>query len=173
MGEVREENERLKMMLKQIENNYQSLQLRFFDILQRETSKQSTDNSATAISHDHETEEPAELVSLCLGRSSPSERKNETIKPRSSSKSKQTEELKANLTLGFDSKFLMSTETASNRSPADSLEEPKEEEAGEIWPPSKIPKRNGDEDVAQQSHVKRARVCVRTRCDTPTVSIDP
>jgi hypothetical protein len=166
MGDVREENHRLKMMLERIEKDYQSLQLRFFDILQHETSsKQSTDS---APSHD-ETEESNELVSLCLGRS-PSEPKKEE-KSTNSAKSRENEELKANLTLGLDSKILTSTETASNPSPAESVEEPKEE-AGETWPPSKIiPKRNGDHDeAAQQSQAKRARVCVRTRCETPTVS---
>lgn len=168
MGDVREENQRLKMMLERIEKDYKSLQLRFFDILQHETSsKQSTDS---APSHD-ETEESNELVSLCLGRS-PTEPKKED-KSTTSAKSMENEELKANLTLGLDSKILTSTETVlSNPSPAESVEEPKEEEAGETWPPSKvIPKRNGDHDeAAQQSQPKRARVCVRTRCDTPTVS---
>lgn len=165
MGDVREENHRLKMMLERIEKDYQSLQLRFFDILQHETSsKQSTDS---APSHD-ETEESNELVSLCLGRS-PSEPKKEE-KSTNSAKSRENEELKANLTLGLDSKILTSTETVSNPSPAESVEEPKEE-AGETWPPSKvIPKRNGDHDeAAQQSQAKRARVCVRVRCETPTM----
>lgn len=168
MGDVREENQRLKMMLERIEKDYKSLQLRFFDILQHETSsKQSTDS---APSHD-ETEESNELVSLCLGRS-PTEPKKED-KSTNSAKSTENEELKANLTLGLDSKILTSAETVlSNPSPAESVEEPKEEEAGETWPPSKvIPKRNGDHDeAAQQSPPKRARVCVRTRCDTPTMN---
>ncbi|CAK7323042.1 unnamed protein product [Dovyalis caffra] len=166
MGEVREENERLKMMLERIEKDYQSLQFRFFDILQHETSsKQSTDSTP---SHD-ETEEPHDLVSLCLGRS-PSEPKKEE-KSTNTTKRRENEELKANLTLGLDSKFLISSEIVSNPSPAESVEEPKEEEAAETWPSSKIPKRNGDHDeVAQQGHPKRARVCVRTRCDTPTMN---
>lgn len=165
MGEVKEENVRLKMMLERIQKDYKSLQLRFFDILQQETSKNS---SNSAPSHD-ETEEP-ELVSLCLGRSPSEHRKDD--KPGNSSKTSENEELKANLTLGLDSNFLLSTELVSNPSPEDSSEEQKEEEAGETWQLSKIPRKNGDDDVAQQNHVKRARVCVRARCDTPTVSTD-
>lgn len=37
------------------------------------------------------------------------------------------------------------------------------------WPPMKRASSNGDDEVSQTS-VKRARVCVRARCDTPTVS---
>ena len=73
MGEVKEENERLKMMLERVEKDYHSLQLRFFDILHKDVSKKGLAVSSTSL--DHETAEP-ELVSLCLGRS-PMEPKKE------------------------------------------------------------------------------------------------
>ncbi|XP_022751909.1 probable WRKY transcription factor 72 [Durio zibethinus] len=168
MGEVKEENERLKMMLEQIQQDYKSLQLRFFEILQQGVAKKPTDSSAP--SHNGEAPEP-ELVSLSLGRSSTDSKKVE--KTTSSSKTKNVPEIKAGLTLGLDSKFQLSTEIVSNPSPENSSEEPKEDDAGETWPPSKTEKttRNGDEDqVTQQSHVKRARVSVRARCDAPTMS---
>ncbi|KAK6266907.1 hypothetical protein QUC31_017744 [Theobroma cacao] len=166
MGEVKEENERLKMMLEQIQENYKSLQLRFFEILQQGAIKKSTDSDP---SHDDEAPEP-ELVSLSLGRSPTNSKKDE--KTGSSGKTKEDQEIKAGLTLGLDSKFQLSTEIVSNPGPENSSEEPKEDDAGETWPPSKIQKttRNGDEEVAQQGHVKRARVSVRARCDAPTMN---
>ncbi|KAF2308994.1 hypothetical protein GH714_042442 [Hevea brasiliensis] len=167
MGEVREENERLKMMLQQVEKDYQSLKLRFLDILRKETCKKSADSGPSS----DETEEP-ELVSLCLGRT-PSEPKRDEKTSNSSKSSRENEELKASLTLGLDSKFQTSTElVSSNRSPENSSEDlaKEDEAAGETWPPSKILKRNIDNEVAQQSNVKRARVCVRARCDTPTMN---
>lgn len=176
MGEVREENERLKKMLEQIENDYKSLQFKFFDILQREqpsSKKPSTGSTPPPFSQD-EIMEP-ELVSLCLGRSSPSKKEEKTSKNSSNKTIRESdEELKASLSLALDSKIQPSLELAvSNLSPENSSEEQKEEEAGETWPPSKALKttRNiGDDEVSQQSHVKRARVSVRARCDTPTVS---
>ncbi|XP_075646548.1 putative WRKY transcription factor 72 isoform X2 [Castanea sativa] len=168
MGELKEENERLKMMLQQIEKDYQSLQLRFFDIFKQETPNNFTESSTP--SHD-ETEEP-ELVSLCLGRS-PTESKKEEKASNPIKISTKDEEWKASLSLGWDSnKFQLSTEIVSNPSPETSLEETKQAEAGETWPPSKTLKtmRNGDDEVSQQTHVKRARVSVRARCDTPTLN---
>ncbi|XVF60461.1 hypothetical protein PTKIN_Ptkin08bG0048700 [Pterospermum kingtungense] len=168
MGEVKEENERLKMMLEQIQENYKSLQLRFFEILQGAAAAKNT----SATNSHHDAPEP-ELVSLSLGRRTPTDsRKDE--KATSSGKMKQDPEFKAGLTLGLDSKFQLSKEIVSNSSPENSSEGPKENDAGETWqpPPSKIQKTttNGDEEVAQQNHVKRARVSVRARCDAPTMN---
>lgn len=64
--------------------------------------------------------------------------------------------------------------SSGGQSPENSASETKEEDtaaAGETWPPSKALKatRSGDDELSQPS-VKRARVSVRARCDTPTVS---
>lgn len=163
MGQVREENERLKKMVQQMEKDYQSLKFHFFDLLGQETCKKSEDSTPSS----DETEE-SELVSLCLGRT-PSESKKYEKGSNSSRSSRENEDLEAGLTLGLDSKFQMSTELESNPSPENSLDA-KEDEAGETWPPSKILKRNIDDEDAKQGDVKRARVCVRARCETPTVS---
>ncbi|KDP45485.1 hypothetical protein JCGZ_09734 [Jatropha curcas] len=172
MGEVREENERLKMMLQQVEKDYQSLKLRFFDILRKETCKNTAESPLGC-----ETEESHELVSLSLGRSTPSEPKKDeknSNPSKTNNHDTENEDLKATLTLGLSdtsSKFHMSNEpVSSNPSPENSVEE--EQAGGETWPPSKInTKRNTiDDEAAQQSNAKRARVCVRARCDTPTMN---
>ncbi|XVE83849.1 hypothetical protein DITRI_Ditri16bG0120700 [Diplodiscus trichospermus] len=172
MGEVKEENERLKMMLEEIQENYKSLQLRFFEILQQGAAKKSTGSSAPSGNGDGAPE--PELVSLSLGRP-PTAGSRKDEKTSSSGKTKEDPEIKAGLSLGLDSKFQLSTETVSNPSPQNSSEEPKEDDndAGETWQPNKIQKtaKNGDDqEVAQQSQVKRARVSVRTRCDAPTMN---
>ncbi|KAK4834198.1 hypothetical protein QYF36_018682 [Acer negundo] len=201
MGEVREENERLKMMLERIEKDYKSLQLRFFDVFQQSPPSDNNINpckdhdkdSSSPDSHGEIIMEPDELVSLCLGRTSSSSdhhsnKKEEKITSNinySSSKSSAREDddhddHDACLSLALDSKFQPSLELVSNItmiSPENILEETKEEEAAggdhQTWPPSKILKRSGDHDhpeVSQQNHVKRARVSVRARCDTPTMN---
>ncbi|XXG39636.1 hypothetical protein AAC387_Pa01g0547 [Persea americana] len=172
MGEVREENERLKTTLARIVKEYQSLQLQFYSIVQQEQAKKSSETTTT--STDQQIEE-SELVSLSLGTTTSGQKKEEKI-VGSSSKSKEEEQLKEGLTLGLDCKFEASTsgayETPSNPTPENSFEEPKEEEVGEAWPPSKILKtlRSGDDEVSQQPSVKKARVSVRARCDTPTMN---
>ncbi|GLT35386.1 hypothetical protein SLA2020_098440 [Shorea laevis] len=175
MGEVREENKRLKMMIEQIEKDYKSLQLRFLDVRQKGASKRSSTDSLP--SHDQNDESPeSELVSLSLGRrsSTPTEPKRDGRTSNSGSRNTKEDDrqLKASLTLGLDPKFQLSTEVVSNPSPKNSAAEGKEEDAEQAWPPSKIPKntKNGDEEVAQASHVKRVRVSVRARCDAPTMN---
>nr|XP_019707362.1 probable WRKY transcription factor 72 [Elaeis guineensis] len=168
MGEVREENEKLKMILARIVKDYQSLQMQFFEIVQQEQEKKPIGTPPVPI----EVEEP-ELVSLSLGTSSSGHKKEEKAK---TNKSKENEQIEEGLSLGLDCKFEGSItgtkEPGSNLSPDNSFEEPKEEEPGEPWPPSKILKhfRNGDEEVSQQPQVKKARVSVRARCDAPTMN---
>ncbi|XP_054802131.1 probable WRKY transcription factor 72 [Prosopis cineraria] len=165
MGGVKEENERLKVMLDRVEKDYQSLQLRFFDILRREASEKGIADSAN--SHD-ETEEP-ELVSLCLGRSPRDPKKDTRI--GNSTKLKESEDLEARLTLGLDSKCEVSMEVVSDQSPVNSSGETKEADVGGTCPTNKSLKaKNGEDEISEQIPAKRARVSVRARCDTPTMS---
>lgn len=179
MNEVRQENQRLKMYLDQMMKDYKTLQKQFHNIVHdhdQEAPKNSTDTA-----HDkrhQETAEEPEFVSLTLGRSSSS---SELKRDRSPNKVETAvnvrQDKEGGLVLGLDCKFDVpkqsSTESSLNPSPEISLEEVKKE-AGETWPPQKSPKTmrsTGDDEVSQQNPAKKARVSVRVRCDTPTVSI--
>lgn len=171
MGEVRKENQRLKIYLDRMMKDYRTLQVQFYDIIQQEETKKSTD---TVDDHDQGTEEQ-ELVSLTLGRIS-SEPKRDGKNNRTSSQGKNhDEQAKESLSLGslctFEASKSGTNETLPNPSPENSFGEPKEE-AGETWPPGKVLKtmRGGDDEVPQQNPAKKARVSVRARCDTPTMN---
>eukprot|EP00261_Vitis_vinifera_P035118 XP_019076361.1 PREDICTED: probable WRKY transcription factor 72 isoform X2 [Vitis vinifera] len=172
VGEVREENERLKQILAKIKKDYQSLQMQFSEIAQHEEARKSTD---TILTHQEEEEEETDLISLSLGRVSSAESKKDDKKTSFlSGKGKGDEKMDEGLALGLECKFEPApTEHMMNASPENSFEGPKEEEPStETWPPSKILKmgRSRDEEVLEQTHLKKARVSVRARCDTPTMN---
>ncbi|MQL71093.1 hypothetical protein Taro_003429, partial [Colocasia esculenta] len=174
MGEVKQENERLKTMLARILKDYQSLQMHFFEIVQQNHQKNPAGNTDTV---DHGETEESELVSLSLGRTSSGGHKNKEEKIPLDGKAKEGEQAREGLSLRLDCKFDSSSgcrgePDQQNSSRENSLEELKEEEAGEPWPPSKILKtlRSGEDDVSQQPHLKKARVSVRARCDAPTMN---
>ncbi|XP_062009949.1 probable WRKY transcription factor 72 [Rosa rugosa] len=169
MNEVREENARLKKTLEHMMKDYQSLQLRFFDILKQEShSKKATMSAST--SHIEIEEAHDQLLSLCLGRS-PRDPKNISDESRLVQVDHH-QDLKANLTLELGSKLQLPTELVlSGPIPENSSEEPKEAEASPSS--TKTPKtiRNEDDEASQQANAaKRARVSVRARCDTPTMN---
>lgn len=171
MGEVREENERLKMLLARIVEDYKSLQSQFSNLIQQERGKTPV-ASPTDINDFHEPE----LVSLRLGPSSSTHEREEKL---SANKKRGEDHDGGGLSLALERKFEGSRNGTNevptlNLSSENSFEDTKEQEAGEPWPPSKIHKnnvRNDDDEVSQQLQVKKARVSVRARCDTPTVCI--
>lgn len=177
VGEVREENERLKLILAKIKQDYQSLQMQFSEIVKHEEAKKSTDTIHT---HDQEDEEETDLVSLSLGRLSSTESKKDDKKASlilNSNKGKDNENMNDGvLALGLECKFEPAPiGQVINASPENSSDELKEEEPStETWPPSKVLKmgRTRDEDVVEPTQLKKARVSVRARCETPTVSIN-
>jgi hypothetical protein len=167
MGEVREENQRLKKHLDRMVKDYQTLQMRFYDIVQQEGRNKH-----------QEIEEPEFNVSLSLGRVPSDTKKEEKNMMVSSTQLKDDENdheqaAKEDLSLGLDCKFDLSksrelSESLTNPSPFNSTsEEAKEEAAGRAL---KRMRSTGDDEVSQQNPVKKARVSVRARCDTPTVS---
>ncbi|XP_031108955.1 probable WRKY transcription factor 72 isoform X2 [Ipomoea triloba] len=186
MKEVKEENARLKTLLAKIEKDYSSLQMRFFDVFSHqppEIEKKSCKISSPLSSHHHDEETQ---ISLRLGRSPSPDRRQSRVSDdiNAAAAAKSTDEdddehnqtLKLGLDYGGDNK---STEpnlelSSGRQSPDNSASETKEEDAaaaGETWPPSKALKatRSGDDELSQPS-VKRARVSVRARCDTPTMN---
>nr|AZU90768.1 WRKY transcription factor 19 [Siraitia grosvenorii] len=177
MSQVKEENQRLKMCLDQIMKDYEALKRQFHDIIQRE-GKKSTQTSASTIND--EVEEADDMVSLTLGRFSSDQNKN-TSSERKDQKDHKLVQLKqdwGSLGLG-DCKSRDSEAGERNKNPpaSDHMQSPteseaKEEEAGETWPPSKALKSlpAGEDEVSQQNPPKKARVCVRARCDTPTMN---
>ncbi|KAK4843146.1 hypothetical protein QYF36_004563 [Acer negundo] len=178
MGEVREENQRLKIYLDRIMKDYKTLRMQFYDIVQQEAKKPTTDHSSNDHHQEMEEEEPSDdLVSLSLGRSSSDSKKHEDQKNKTTP---SPDDRDKGLSLGLDyrkfeaSKSSDATQPLPNLSPENSPEDqaPKEE-AGETWPPSKVlkmMKSSGEDEILQQNPVKKARVSVRARCDTPTMN---
>lgn len=172
---MKEENERLKSYLNQIMRDYRSLQMRFLEASSKHDPEKPSEGAKVG-DRDRKLEESDDLVSLSLGRASSSvdTKKEERNRSPLGQEKKYDEE---GLALALDCKFEASksgtTESQPNPSPENSSEEEPKEDAGETWPPSKVLKTmrsNGDDEVSQQNPVKKARVSVRARCDTPTVS---
>ncbi|KAI3974185.1 hypothetical protein MKX01_033436 [Papaver californicum] len=201
MREVRKENERLKLVLARILEDYQSLQKHLVEVVQQ--GEQTKTNSGATLQTTfplHQTmpmiqaEEESQLVSLSLGRttSSSSDRfsnymsqfpKGETNKDKFSKE--------ASLSLGLDCNYdVISKPVSSNSTSAEPLmiypspenslgSDDLKEDAGEKWQTTNNATSNGkavirsrDDEVSQQQQnpVKKPRVSVRTRCETPTMN---
>ncbi|KAE9605502.1 hypothetical protein Lal_00024717 [Lupinus albus] len=174
MGEVIEENKRLKLLLARLANDYQSLQTNFTDILiQQEESTKAT--CKTSIIH-----EESEFITLSLGMSctdqpSKDEKRNRN---RTEKRKLDDEDLHKGLALGLDIKFDPSTneaEVTNNSSQQRSFEneEGKGEESSEIWSHSKVMNTMKAEDKSetyQHSQLKKTRVSIRARCETQTMN---
>ncbi|WVZ11553.1 hypothetical protein V8G54_016083 [Vigna mungo] len=157
MGVVREENERLKRSLQKIMNEYQTLEMQFQDIVKQGTKRKNGKEEGTV--------EESDLVSLRLGRVPSNQRNEEKIKVYKALK--DDEGFNQELTLGLEckSKSGSTSEALPNPSPENSSEIRKEE-AGETQKAI----RDTEDEVAQQNPMKKPRVCVRARCDTPTMN---
>ncbi|CAL5198355.1 unnamed protein product [Lathyrus oleraceus] len=186
MGEVREENQRLKMRLNKIMIEYRALEMQFHNMVKQETEKNNVDHN-----DDNNHEEimvESDLVSLSLGRvPSNNIQKNEEKVNKVSKLALNNDdgEFKQELALGLDCKFETSKSGSTtdglpnqNSSPVNSCEvvPTKDEETGVTWPPSKTLNNDktardaAEDEVSQQTPAKKARVCVRARCDTPTMN---
>lgn len=182
MGEVREENKRLKTMLSRIVEDYRSLQLHFHDVLQKGQAKKLTDPSTimpTGI------EEP-EFVSLSLGRSTSMNKKEEKNSAEEGKGREDFMSIEGGLSLGRSASKVGATNNDAKiqpdvltLSPEVSSEDAKDdamEAEDQQWPASKTQKNSRNvgtepdqDDIGPLPQAKKARVSVRARCDAPTV----
>ncbi|KAF8005575.1 hypothetical protein BT93_K0003 [Corymbia citriodora subsp. variegata] len=179
MSQVREENQKLKMYLNQITRDYRTLQMKFYDAVKQEAGSKKSADAAEGSRREIDWESD-ELVSLSLGRTTSGsnklllEDKNKSL--GQGNENPNDHKFEEGLGLRLDYKFEVSksgtAESLPDPSPDTSIGEAKEV-AGETWPPSKVLKTmrtGGDDEVSQQNAVKKARVSVRARCDTPTMN---
>lgn len=174
MGEVREENERLKSLLSEIVKDYQSLQKHVRDVLRQGKPAIPVPPVGAGRGSDREPDELA--VSLTLGRTLSGATKTEAERRIDLNEFERDDEMSKDelkLGLGFRHSERSSGEPARDHSYRESFDELKEDEIAEIWPPSKILRtvKSTHDEYSQPTKVKKARVSVRVRCDTPTVSI--
>ncbi|CAL1357321.1 unnamed protein product [Linum trigynum] len=182
MGNVKEENERLKQQLSKIAKDYHSLHAHFLQIVDQRNKR--------PISAPAEEEESDELVfSLSLGRSA--DKKEGILGKRDSSSSKEggVVVVEEGLSLGSMEYYSANPPEINDDTkirPPSSISEGKEEEevvAADAWPPSKVLKtmrsgsssdekqqREEEEELQLQPQLKKARVSIRARVDTPTMS---
>ncbi|KAG6489300.1 hypothetical protein ZIOFF_050569 [Zingiber officinale] len=166
MGQVKQENEKLKSILAQMVSSYQLLHKNYSNYVEQGKPKPPTVEGKV------EEEEEHDLVSLRLGTSSSTagQKKPEEIiinnnnnnnnNSKDHDDSASEKEKETDLTLGLDFKI----DGLNNPSPENSFEE-------STKAPKDSPKNSSEEDelASQQPQVKKARVSVRARCDTPTV----
>ncbi|KAG8045918.1 hypothetical protein GUJ93_ZPchr0008g12328 [Zizania palustris] len=195
MGEVREENERLKTLLSHIVRDYKSLQMHFLDAVKVKERAPDDHKAPAAEPDDDEADEPEDLVSLSLGtRPKPNAgapRKGHDRTSSSSSSGAETgNDGQLSLGLSFargggtnppssddDDKASLALPPVLNLSSDSSGDEPGHVQQAGACPPSKACRSssagNGaDDEVLQQQQQanKKARVSVRVKCDTPTMN---
>ncbi|CAL5044643.1 unnamed protein product [Urochloa decumbens] len=182
MGEVREENKRLKTMLSRIVEDYRSLQLHFHDVLQQRQAKKLAGPATAAMPTD--IEEP-EFVSLSLGTRTSMHKKEEKSSVSEGKGREDSMNVKGGLSLGLSECKVGETNNAKIQpdvqtlSPEISSEDANKDDimeaADQQWPPSKTLKNlrsatESEDDIGPLQQVKKARVSVRARCDAPTMN---
>lgn len=186
MGEVREENERLKVLLAELVNEYESLQMHFFDILgstkhhhqQGDHHDQATNKSTSvtelAADHNinnHTEENNDELVCLSLGF--PSHKKCST-----NNKDDRNHTYNSNIIKNDEVEKNIMGEGLGLGLAGDQYEQV--DEATNINNNNVSSHHDQGKDVIntrtsntnhQPQQLKKARVSIRARCDTQTVRL--
>ncbi|KAJ8441313.1 hypothetical protein Cgig2_024825 [Carnegiea gigantea] len=172
MGEVREENERLKKLLVKIVKDYESLEKKVSSITR---SQQSVDSNLSKNCHDkaneHDSQVNPELVSLSLGSWSSNKKKHDDIKKEVSDAWSKRRKVDGGLELGLECKFENYSTTVGDsvkNSTLDGGNEEMEEENNKTK--ENTSSKEGEEESLHPPQVKKTRVCIRSRCDTPTMN---
>ncbi|KAI3812059.1 hypothetical protein L1987_16762 [Smallanthus sonchifolius] len=166
MGQVREENQKLKHKLSMVLKDYKSLQMHFNDFFQQQEDTKSSEKLAPDQEGDAD-----ELISLSLGTVSSYKHKSDGPKKVNCfSKSKQDsdddddddQELKLGLGCEFD--------PTPTKADFDNLK--KDEKIPTLERPVQIlkTKRSDDNELLDQIPLKKARVSVKVVCDTQTMN---
>ncbi|KAI3729140.1 hypothetical protein L6452_17790 [Arctium lappa] len=161
MGQVRQENQKLKHTLTRVLKDYKSLQMHFNDFFQQEVPK-----SSERLDPDQEGD-GTELISLRLGTlSSYKPKRDGPKKVNCFSKSKEDGDDDQELKLGLGCEFdLTPTRVGIN--------DLKKDETTQIMEPpvdSLKTQRIEDNDLLDQIPLKKARVSVKVICDTQTMN---
>lgn len=167
MGQVKEENQKLKHTLSTVLEDYKSLQLHYKDFFQqKEVTK-----SAEKLDHDQE-DDGNELISLSLGTLSRYKYKNDSPKKvdcfRNSKQATDDENDDQDLKLGLGCEF--------DPTPAkvDFINDKKDEKTQTLELPVhglKTDRSTDDDELLDQIPLKKARVSVKVVCDAQTVII--
>ena len=185
MGEVKEENERLKKLLSQIMKDYQSLENQISSMVQPKNDQSTETNSSISNNNnsikednyeDNQNQEP-ELVSLTLGNWSTTNKKH-NYDHNYKKQENNDRMVERELELGLDYCKASDNDPKNDLRFENSNRDSKEGANMEAWSSSHDlkakedlnSKEGDDQESLHQPQVKKTRVCIRSRCDSPTVS---
>uniref|UniRef100_A0A0D9UXN5 WRKY domain-containing protein n=1 Tax=Leersia perrieri TaxID=77586 RepID=A0A0D9UXN5_9ORYZ len=196
MGEVREENERLKTMLSRIVSDYQSLQMHFLGVVKVKDQSAADENPPAAA--ELAADEPDDLVSLRLctrpnaaaGAAAAKRRKGNHERTSSSSSSAaggEEDDVDGRLSLGLRCAISdedaggevkaaaatvmnLSSDSSGHAAGAGEATQPITNKASRSSSGGGGGGEGADDEVMQQQQAKKARVSVRVKCDTPTMN---
>ncbi|XP_051223387.1 probable WRKY transcription factor 72 isoform X1 [Lolium perenne] len=196
MGEVREENERLKTLLSHIVRDYQSLQMHFQETVKVKQQAAAADKLPAVAPVEADVPPPMaaaadDLVSLSLGSGGYARSKGAAHERTSSSSSGTETDQDDQLSLGLSSRRSNEGDdkqasrpsaaaapllNLSSDSSADDAAPARHPLSTAACPPTSKARKSpsagvdgADEEVLQQQ-AKKARVSVRVKCDTPTMN---
>ncbi|CAO2829051.1 unnamed protein product [Amaranthus hypochondriacus] len=183
MGEVKEENERLKKLLSQIMKEYQSLENQISSMMQSKKDQSTETNSSISNNNNSIKEDnyDDDQVSLTLGNWSTTNKKHNYDHNNCKKQENNDRKVEGELELGLDYC------KASDNDPMKDLRfensnrelnrDSKEGVNMEAWSSSHDlkakenlnSKEGDDQESLHQPQVKKTRVCIRSRCDSPTI----
>ncbi|KAK1437761.1 hypothetical protein QVD17_03559 [Tagetes erecta] len=166
MGQVREENKKLKHELSTVLKDYKSLQLHFNDFFQQE----EVEKSAQKLDHDQEDDGGNELISLSLGTFSSYKHKNDGPKKedcfRKNKQATDDENDDQELKLGLGCEF----DPTPTRVDSNNVKKDEKTQTMELPVHGLKTDRSDDNELLDQIPLKKARVSVKVVCDAQTMN---